>query len=196
MWSYLVVALVLGQDRTVPPVPLVPVPTPRSEAAPAPPSTSDLVAEAKAWRDRRALRLLGAGGAALAASGAAVLIVALTSANNPALDSTFGNAALGALMTAGVGFFTHSMLGGRGEVLLGLLLSAAMYASSAAIAKAVEPRSPESAYLTTAFAALPASVLVALALELSSAAPRDVSATVAPMPVPGGGAGLMFGLHW
>lgn len=117
-------------------------------------------------------RSLLAGGGGVLASGAALGITVLLLGQKPAFDPTFANAALGAMLVAGVTFSIHQAMGGRGEVLLGLLLSAAVMAGSAAIASAIDGTIPTTAILTTAIGAVPAAAAAVLGLEGSSPAAR------------------------
>lgn len=117
-------------------------------------------------------RSLLAGGAGVLASGAALGISVLLLGQNPAFDPTFANAALGAMLVAGVTFSIHQALGGRGEVLLALLLSAVTMAGSAAIASAIDGSIPTTAILTTAIGAVPAAAAAVLGLEGTSPAPK------------------------
>lgn len=168
---------------TVPP--LLPAAEPPPEA-PTPPRASTTPSAAS--------RLLLSGAAATAAGALGLGVTLFTSAGNPGLDLTFGNAALGALVVAGVGFWIHSLLGGRGEVMLGLLGSAAIYALGAVVGSFAESSQVGRAVWTTAIAALPAAVLTVALLEVSAGRQRP-KPTVAPMAVPGG-AGAQLVLPW
>lgn len=110
---------------------------------------------------------LATGGGALAA-GAALGISALLVGQNAGFDPTFANAALGAMLVAGVTFSVHQAMGGRGEVLLALLISSAVMAGAAGLATALDGGLPLTPILTTAIGALPAAAGAVLGLELST----------------------------
>jgi hypothetical protein len=115
--------------------------------------------------------LLAIGGGTLAA-GAALGISALLVGANPGFDPTFANAALGAMLVAGVSFSVHQAMGGRGEVLLALLFSSVVMAGAAGLATAIDGGQPLTPILTTAIGALPAAAAAVLGLELSTPQPR------------------------
>ncbi len=191
MALWLTALLVLAQQPSTPPTPpTVPPLVPSAEPIEAPPPPQ----RRASTNPSTATRLLLSGAAATAAGALSLGVTLFTSSGNPGLDLTFGNAALGALVVAGVGFWVHSLLGGRGEVLLGLLGSAAVYALGAVVGSFVESASVGRAIWTTALAALPAAVLTVALLELSAGRERP-KPTVAPLAVPGGGGALLV-LPW
>lgn len=189
LWLATVVVLA-QQPASAPTAPSVPPLLPAAEPVePTPPPTAPKASTAPV-----ATRLLLSGAAGTAAGALGLAVTLLTSANNPGLDVTFGNAALGALVVAGVTFWVHSLLGGRGEVMLGLLGSVAVFVLGAVVSGFLESSPRGRAAWTTGLAALPAAALTVTLLEVSAGRERP-RPTVTPMAVPGG-AGAQLVVPW
>ena len=177
-WAF-VLALTLSQAevKAVEPLPAPVEPPPEARftpppAAPAGPSVTT-----------RAL-LAGAGGAL--AGGASFGIAVLLVGANSGLDPAFATAALASLMVAGVSFSIHAAMGGRGEITLAFLLSAAVMAGAAALSSAVSGGDRLlGPALIAAIGAVPAAAAATVALEGTSPQPRKTP-RVALYPAPNG----------
>ena len=155
----LVLLLALSQtDPLLPDSPPLPRELP-SEARlippPAPPAPPSVVTRS----------LLAIGGGTLA-GGVSLGIAVLLVGSNPNFDPTFATAALASLLITGVAFAIHEAMGGRGEITLALLLTAAVMAGSAGLAIAIDKNN--SAVLTAAIGSLPAAAAAVFGLEITS----------------------------
>ena len=133
-----------------------------------------------------ASRVLFTGLGAVAGSAAGLGLSAALTAPSPALDTTFANAMLSALLLTGVGFTVHEAMGGRGEIMLALLSSVVIMGASAAIANAIDRTVPTAPILTSVIGTLPAAALVVLSLEGTSTGRRHLRTSLAPAPHGGG----------
>jgi hypothetical protein len=169
MWG-LVLALAVAQAE---PVPVDPVPPqqeapPEARVTPPPPP--------RAGPSVLTRSLLSTGGGTLA-GGAAVGIALILTGGNPLFDPTFASAALSSILVAGVAFSIHAALGGRGEITLAFLLTAAAMAGTGMIVNAITQDRVTGPLLVAAIGALPAAALATLALEGTSPKPKTTGAT-------------------
>lgn len=88
-------------------------------------------------------------------------------ANGRVLDYSFSNAVLAGLLATGLGFVVHQAFGGRGEVVVAMLVSLAVMGASALAANLIDSTVPNSMLLTAAIGAVPAAVGTVLCLELT-----------------------------
>jgi hypothetical protein len=101
--------------------------------------------------------------------------------SNPGLDLSFANAALAAIMIAGVSFTVQHAMGGHGEVIFALFGAIAMVACATLAAQAIAGGSPvDVAWITTAIGSIPASVASVALLELSSPEKSSISMSAGP----------------
>lgn len=116
-----------------------------------------------------AARVVLTGLAALAGVGASLGVSYAYSlgTNGKTLDYAFSNAVLGGLLATGLGFVVHQAFGGRGEVVVAMLVSLAVMGASALAANLIDPTVPNSMLLTAAIGAVPAAAAVVLCLELT-----------------------------
>jgi hypothetical protein len=134
-------------------------------------------------------RAVWSGAAGVAGASAALGIGLLLYQSNSALDVKFATAALAGLLLGGLAVTLHEALGGRGEVVLGLIASLGVMALSGVVAEALDGGMPRTAVLTVAMGALPAAVLTVLALEGTSPKPKTPRVTVVPL---GTGLAVLF----
>lgn len=154
----LTASLLCGQADVPPPMPL-PEAVPQAPAEP----MAVTVPEGPSVP----LRVGVSTGAGTLGGGAALGIVALLSLGHPAFDSTFTTAALVAVMTSGVGFAIHTLLGGRGEVILGFLAAIPWVLGITGILYATQVDVNMRPILVGAISALPAAASAVVVLELS-----------------------------
>lgn len=119
-------------------------------------------------------RALLAGGGGTLAGGASMGIALLLVGANVGLDPTFATAALASLLVSGVAFSIHAALGGRGEIMLAFLISAAVMAGAGALSAAVSQDRLLAPILVAAIGSLPAAAAATFALEGTSPRPRRV----------------------
>jgi len=172
MLALALTALLCGQSE--PPLPMPDeVPQAPAVAMPAGPSVP--------------LRVGLSTGAGTAGGGIGLGIVALLSIGHASFDSTFTTAALVAVMTSGVGFAIHTLLGGKGEVILGFLAAIPWVVGITGILYAAQVDQNMRPILVGAIASLPAAASAVAVLELSQ--PRMKRSPVQLQVTPAGVSG-------
>ena len=133
-------------------------PEARELPPPPPPAPPSLVA-----------RVMLTGAAAVVGVGASLGLAYLysTGGNGKALDYSFSNAVLAGLLASGLGFVVHQAFGGRGEVVVAMLVALAVMGASLLAATFIDPSVPNSMLITAAIGAIPAAVGTVLCLELT-----------------------------
>lgn len=164
---------------------VTPPPAPGAEPEAAPPRVSSAPPSVTG-------RLAFTGLGAIAGSAAGLGVTLLLTNSGSSVDTVFSTAMLSALLLTGVGFTVHQSMGGQGEVMLALLGAAVTMGVSGAAAHAIDGTTPAGPILTTVIGTVPAAALAVLSLELTS---RDRRVRTALVPLPSGGAQLVFAVE-